>query len=162
MGTYNKLVRDNIPNIIINKGENPVYRIMDLEEHKKELNLKLLEEVKEYLESEELSEIADIAELIKAIGELQGCEFEEMLDKTKYYDELKDLLNIKALLILQTSEYLKDHDIFKLVGVLNLLKEIVKTKQETFDTIINLMKEKREKRGGFTKRIYLIGVKVRA
>ena len=38
---YNKLVRDNIPNIIKEKGEEPITRILSDEEYKKELEKKL-------------------------------------------------------------------------------------------------------------------------
>lgn len=67
MKIYNKLVRDNIPEIMISKGANPVTRILSDEEYLKELNKKLLEEVKEYLESSEIEELADIEEVILAI-----------------------------------------------------------------------------------------------
>ena len=43
---YNKLVRDNIPNIIKEKGEEPITRILSDEEYKKELEKKLNEELK--------------------------------------------------------------------------------------------------------------------
>ena len=45
--TYNKLVRDNIEEIMISKGAKPVTRILSDEEYLTELNKKLLEEVKE-------------------------------------------------------------------------------------------------------------------
>ena len=35
--TYNKLVRDNIPDIIKNNGEDPITRILTNEEYKQEL-----------------------------------------------------------------------------------------------------------------------------
>lgn len=38
---YNKLVRDNIPNIIRNNGNEPVTRILNDEEYKIELEKKL-------------------------------------------------------------------------------------------------------------------------
>ena len=45
---YNKLVRDNIPKIMIQNGTTPITRILSDEEYLTELNKKLLEEVKEY------------------------------------------------------------------------------------------------------------------
>ena len=48
MRTYNKLVRDKIPEIIEGNGEKPVTRILNDEEYLKELNTKLQEEVNEY------------------------------------------------------------------------------------------------------------------
>lgn len=69
---YNKLVRDNIPQIMITNGAKPVTRILSDEEYLKELNKKLLEEVKEYLESEETEELADIEEVILAILNTKG------------------------------------------------------------------------------------------
>ena len=47
--TYNKLVRDNIPDIIISNEETPVTRILNDEEHKKALEEKLYEEYQEVL-----------------------------------------------------------------------------------------------------------------
>ena len=37
---YNKLVRDKIPEIIISNGENPITKVLDLDEYKKELKNK--------------------------------------------------------------------------------------------------------------------------
>ena len=67
MKIYNKLVRDNIPEIMIQNGAKPVTRILNQEEYLIELNKKLLEEVNEYLESGSAEEIADIEEVILAI-----------------------------------------------------------------------------------------------
>ena len=50
---YNKLVRDNIPNIIKSNGEIPIIRILDNDEYKKELENKLYEEYQEVLNSSE-------------------------------------------------------------------------------------------------------------
>ena len=72
MKIYNKLVRDNIPEIMIKNGVNPVIKTLNEEEYLKELNKKLLEEVKEYLESENVEEIADIEEVILSILKLKG------------------------------------------------------------------------------------------
>lgn len=72
MKVYNKLVRDNIEDIMKGKGLKPVTKILSDEEYLKELNKKLLEEVNEYLESEEPEEIADIEEVILAILKAKG------------------------------------------------------------------------------------------
>jgi len=78
MKIYNKLVRDNIEKIMIDKGLQPVTRILSEEEYIKELNKKLLEEVKEYLESEEVEELADIEEVILAILEVKNISKENI------------------------------------------------------------------------------------
>ena len=46
MRSYNKLVRDNIPNIISENGEKPITRVLTDEEYIRELNIKIEEEVK--------------------------------------------------------------------------------------------------------------------
>ena len=69
---YNKLVRDNIEDIMIANGAKPITRILSDEEYLKELDKKLLEEVKEYLESSEIEELADIEEVILAILNAKG------------------------------------------------------------------------------------------
>ena len=49
MKIYNKLVRDKIPEIMINKGCKPVTRILNDEDYLKELNKKILEEVMKFI-----------------------------------------------------------------------------------------------------------------
>ena len=48
MASYKKLVRDKIPEICKNNGEEPVIRILSDQEYLQELNKKLQEEMKEY------------------------------------------------------------------------------------------------------------------
>ena len=67
MKIYNKLVRDKIPEIIKAEGKQVKTRILDDEEYRKELNKKLQEEVKEYLEDNNVEELADIVEVIHGI-----------------------------------------------------------------------------------------------
>ena len=85
MKVYNKLVRDNIPEIMIKNGAKPVTRILTDEEYLIELNKKLLEEVNEYLESENIEEIADIEEVLLAILTSKGITRDnlEEIRKTK-------------------------------------------------------------------------------
>ncbi len=78
MKEYNKLVRDNIPQIIKQDGYTPVTRILDDEEYLKELDKKLLEEVNEYLNDQNIEELADIYEVFLAILKARKIELEEL------------------------------------------------------------------------------------
>ncbi len=81
MKIYNKLVRDKITNIIEAEGRIVKYRILDNNEYKQELNKKLQEEVKEYLEDNNIEELADIVEVIYGILNSMNVsiqEFEEV------------------------------------------------------------------------------------
>ena len=72
---YNKLVRDNIPNIIKSKGETPVTRILSEDEYKNELEKKLYEEYKEVIEasgSDRIEELADMLEIINALAKIES------------------------------------------------------------------------------------------
>lgn len=98
---YNKLVRDNIPDIIIANEETPVTRILADEEYKKSLEEKLGEEYEEALDSEgseRCEELADMIEVIRSLAALENT---------------------------------------------------------TLEGIVELADEKREKRGGFEKKIFL-------
>lgn len=77
MKEYKKLVRDKIPQIIKSNGEEPITRILDDEEYLKELNIKLTEEVKEYLEDGNVEELADIVEVIYGILDAKKVTLEE-------------------------------------------------------------------------------------
>ena len=78
MKVYNKLVRDNIPEIMINKGCKPVTRVLNDQEYLTELNKKLLEEVNEYLEDNNIEELADIREVFNSILKAKGITEEEL------------------------------------------------------------------------------------
>ena len=77
MRSYNKLVRDNIPSIISENGEKPITRVLTDEEYFRELNLKIEEEVKEYLLDFSVEELADIEEVIRAILDYKNVSYEE-------------------------------------------------------------------------------------
>ena len=80
--SYGKLVRDNIPEIIKQNGEEPVIRILSKTEYKLELEKKLLEECKEVLSSNEdnrIEELADLLEVMIALGKIQGKTFEDII-----------------------------------------------------------------------------------
>jgi predicted house-cleaning noncanonical NTP pyrophosphatase (MazG superfamily) len=65
---YDKLVRDRIPEIITAAGERPVTRIADPIEYRALLRAKLVEELHEFLESENPEELADVLEVSRALA----------------------------------------------------------------------------------------------
>ena len=79
MKTYNKLVRDRIPEIIEGKGGVPKTRVLsDDTEYLTELGKKLQEEVNEYLQDGHIDELADILEVINAILGSQNKSFADL------------------------------------------------------------------------------------
>ena len=78
MKIYNKLVRDNIPEIMVSKGCKPVIKILNDEEYLSELNKKLLEEFNEYITDDNIEELADIKEVFNSILKAKGISEEEL------------------------------------------------------------------------------------
>lgn len=91
---YNKLVRDKIPEII--KADNciPVTRILTEKEYINELNIKLQEEMKEYLDDNKVEELADLIEVIYGILDYKKVSLEEFerirLNKVEKRGAFKD------------------------------------------------------------------------
>lgn len=75
---YDKLVRDNIPNIIEQQGNTPVTRKLSDEEYLAYLNKKLKEETEEYLNDNNAEEICDILEVVKAIASALNVSDEDL------------------------------------------------------------------------------------
>lgn len=99
---HNKLVRDNIPDIIKEDQRMPITKILNEEDYKQELEKKLLEEYHEVLNSNTPNERAE---------------------------ELADMLEIMI--------------------------SLAKLENKTLNDIIEIANKKKEKNGGFEKRIYL-------
>lgn len=81
---HNKLVRDNIPEIIEQSGRKPVIRVLEDGEYLQQLHKKLQEEIREFFESGETEELCDIAEVVEAIAAAKGVskkEFQEMKEE---------------------------------------------------------------------------------
>lgn len=82
MPVYHKLVRDLIPQVINASGKGCRTRILDEEEYKKELILKLKEESEEYFSAqvpkESLEELADMLEVIRALAAVHGSTWEQL------------------------------------------------------------------------------------
>ncbi len=85
--TYNKLVRDRIPEIIEGNGEKPVIRILDEVEYKTELETKLNEEYHEVLgtttSEDRIEELADMVEIISALAALEGKTLDDVVEVAK-------------------------------------------------------------------------------
>ncbi len=78
--TYNKLVRDRIPEMIRQNGETPVVRVLEDEEYRHCLERKLDEEVAEFRQDRNLEELADILEVVYALAESLGADREELAE----------------------------------------------------------------------------------
>ena len=79
---YNKLVRDKIPNIIKEKGETPVIKVLDEINYKKELEKKLYEEYKEVMEAigdDRVEELADMLEVIRELASLENKNLNDII-----------------------------------------------------------------------------------
>jgi predicted house-cleaning noncanonical NTP pyrophosphatase (MazG superfamily) len=75
---YNKLVRDNIPEMILDNGEEGEYYAYPPDDFENELILKLQEESGEYLENKNPEELADVLEVLMELGKLRGITFAEI------------------------------------------------------------------------------------
>lgn len=88
--TYNKLVRDKIPENIDSKpGSKSKYRILNDNEYLIELNKKVLEEANEFIEDNSIEELGDLMEVINAIMKLKGYKMEEVYKIMKVKEEKK-------------------------------------------------------------------------
>lgn len=75
--TYNKLVRDRIPEIIESSGKKAIYETIDSDEsYIKYLKDKLAEEMNEFIESDDVAELADMGEVMHALLEYKGVSIE--------------------------------------------------------------------------------------
>ena len=97
--TYNKLVRDKIPeNIDSEPGRKSKYRILNDNEYLTELNKKVLEEANEFIEENSIEELGDLMEVINAIMKLKGYTMEEVYKIMKIKEEKKGAFNNKIYL----------------------------------------------------------------
>lgn len=102
MKEYNKLIRDKIPQIIEDSGSKCIVEKLSSEGYIKHLNLKLEEELSEYLASESVEELADLVEVIYAILEFKNIskdEFEKIRqDKVEKRGTFKNRLLLKGVM----------------------------------------------------------------
>lgn len=104
--TYNKLVRDKIPEIIKKDDKTAITEILSNSEYIKLLDEKLNEECAEYQRSKEIEELADILEVIYAIAKSKDVSVQELerirkdkVDKRGGFDKkilLKEVIDNKG------------------------------------------------------------------
>ena len=98
---YNKLVRDKIPNIIEEKGETPIIKVLDEIYYKKELEKKLYEEYKEVIEAsgdDRIEELADMLEVMRALACLEKKSLNDIIEKADKKSEKRGAFNEKIFL----------------------------------------------------------------
>ncbi len=79
MKIHNKLVRDNIVELVEKRGKKCNYRVATLDdEYEKYLRLKLIEEAHELLEEPCAAEIGDVLDVIDAMMEFYGIDYYTM------------------------------------------------------------------------------------
>lgn len=83
MESYNKLVRDKIPEILDKKGVSYEKKIATPEEYKIGLIKKLEEEIEEFSEAGNPEELADVIEVIEALKKLPDYTGVEELRRKK-------------------------------------------------------------------------------
>lgn len=76
--SYQKLVRDRIPEIIESSGRICVTEILSDEDYLKMLDAKLDEELAEYHADQNIEELADLMEVIRACAVARGYSVEEL------------------------------------------------------------------------------------
>lgn len=76
--TYNKLVRNLIPEVIEASGNKCRTRVLSDEEYLEMLDAKLDEELAEYHKDQNIEELADLLELIRAAAIARGYTLEEL------------------------------------------------------------------------------------
>ena len=97
--TYNKLVRDKIPQNIDNEpGRKSKYRILDDKEYLNELNKKIIEEANEFIEENSIEELGDLMEVVNALMKLKNYKMEDVYKVMKQKADKKGVFNNRIYL----------------------------------------------------------------
>lgn len=164
---FNKLVRDKIPEKIKNNGEVPITRVLDNNEFLTELRKKLIEEYNELLlaiksdnKEDILEESADFLEVLKKINELNCYSFDYILSLIEKGNNVNnDLLKLlddqfKEITKIEFND--KENILLRTIIIIKIIKSLNELNNYSFYYVLNIMDKKREKKGGFQKKIFLI------
>ena len=97
--TYNKLVRDKIPEIIEAGGNRCRVEVLSDEDYLRMVDAKLDEELTEYHADGSVEELADLLEVIYAAAAARGCSREELERIRAAKAEERGGLEMRLLLI---------------------------------------------------------------
>lgn len=96
--TYNKLVRDRIPEIIEASGKTCITETLSDDEYLKMIDAKLDEELAEYHKDQNIEELADLLEVIRAAVKARGYTLEELEQVRAAKEEKRGRFEKKILL----------------------------------------------------------------
>lgn len=103
MPTYNKLVRDLIPQVIESTGKRFSTRILNESDYILELKKKAYEELEEYVNADNkkdaIEELADLLEIMHALAEYHGSSIDEVDEVRKQKAEKRGGFKEKIFLI---------------------------------------------------------------
>lgn len=103
MPTYNKLVRDRIPEIIEKTGKKFSMKILDDSEYIQELKKKSFEELEEYVnttnDEDSIEELADVLEILHALAAHHGASIDKVEEVRKRKAEKRGGFHDKVFLI---------------------------------------------------------------
>ena len=101
--SYCKLIRDQIPEIIEEKGQVCVTQVLEDDEYLEMVDAKLDEELAEYHKEQNLEELADLMEVIYAAAEARGFT-REQLERVRAEKEAQRGAFHKRLLLLEVRD----------------------------------------------------------
>ena len=102
--TYNKLVRDRIPEIIQDSGKTCEIEVLDDKTYLEMLDKKLTEELNEYYESHNAEELADLLEVVYATAKARGYTEEQLEEIRQNKADKRGAFDKKILLKSVTEE----------------------------------------------------------
>ncbi|MFB6071480.1 MAG: hypothetical protein ABEJ88_00770 [Halobacterium sp.] len=79
--TYDRLVRDRVPDVIRGNGETPVTHAVAGDEYRDRLAAKLVEEAREYEADRDPGELGDVLDVVDAICEARSVDRERLDDQ---------------------------------------------------------------------------------
>ena len=95
---YNKLIRDNIPEIIESKGKKASIEILNDTDYILKLNEKLQEELDEYKSDNSVEELADLVEVVYGILKYKNVSIEEFENIRKEKADKRGVFDKRLLL----------------------------------------------------------------